>query len=1068
MKTIYKLFIPLVLWGFASSPLFAQGTDASIIGNIENYEDSSVPGATVLVRNESTGFEAITVSNQNGEYAFRQLPLGGPYTIKVSFVGFEDQLKSDIMLSLGDRVEVDFNMSESVDELETVVISGDGFKSRDNRLGKATSITANEVQQLPSANRNFNNLIQLSPLVGSGDALAGMDSRNNAVTIDGVNAKEPSFGGQGSAPYTISLEALREFEVVTNSYDVTEGRQAAGAIKAVTKSGTNEFHGSVFTYFWDARLAADQNLREQDVLGDTKKQRGFSLGGPIIKDKLHFFVAYDGERFDEQYSLWTQSTEEGIVGNNEGQFAYKADLDRAIDILQESYGVSDQRQYGFFQRTKKLDTWFGKIDWQINNRHKLTARTILTDFIQPNNTNSDIGRFGIYDAGYDFVDKGSNTLVSLRSQFSTSVFNEFKLGYYFNERGNRINTGEHPQLWIRLPLVEGREQQATLVGRYNRWTPELQINDVYSIINDTYINKGRFDFVIGTQNTITNSSGIYTHDTKGRFDFYSLDALEALEPDRYRRKHTNPGQQLKDPVATDLYELSAYAQATTDIMPNLRASLGLRYDVAIFSTAPDYNPTLETELGYRNDKAPIDANNVQPRLNLNYDVNGDGRTIINAGAGWFLGQAVTRPYIYALIDNGIRFTGVDVEKGQLDESGNEVVLPTPNYQEYDENYDEIPGDGLTVEDLYPSSESAAQVVRFVDKDLQLPMTFKTNISIHHYFTNWLRVGVSGYYNKTSDLLVMENVNLSETPAFTLNGEGGREIYTPLDQMEEDEANFNAARRSDMFSQALMFTNGYETTFKALVFDAAINLPRGGSFYASYTRAESKGAERFRNEDDQRFVGASYFDNYAFINNGFSANDFRQKLLVNLTTPKVAGFTLGAFLNIVERGRFSAGIAQAEVMGTDIREQRGYASYIFDPNSPATAETQGEDFVNDLQYVFNNASPQAVAYLRENIGKYAQPNGGLMGWRSDLNLRITNEIPLYKDHKLLLNLDCFNALNLINPEWGGYRNIINEDLYAIESFDPSTQMYQYKVNTNYGQSRYEGSGFSLMLGAKYTF
>jgi hypothetical protein len=315
---------------------------------------------------------------------------------------------------------------------------------------------------------------------------------------------------------------------------------------------------------------------------------------------------------------------------------------------------------------------------------------------------------------------------------------------------------------------------------------------------------------------------------------------------------------------------------------------------------------------------------------------------------------------------------------------------------------------------------------------------------------------------------MENVNLVETPAFTLNGEGGREVYTPLDQMQARGANFNAARKSDQFSQALMFTNGYESIFKAIVVDVAVNMPKGGSFSASYTRADTKGAERYRNEDDQRFVGASYFDNYNFINNGYSPNDFRHKLLINATTPKIGGFTLGAFLTMVERGRFSALIAPADIMGTDIRELRGYAAYIYDPYDPATASTQGDKFTQDLQYVFENASPESVKYLKDNIGQYAQANGGLMGWRTDLNVRITNELPIYKDHKLILNFDCFNVLNLINPEWGGFHNIINEELYSVTGFNQANQSYQYAVNRNFGQRRYEGTGFSILLGAKYIF
>jgi hypothetical protein len=1076
MKTFYKLLLGVWLGCLCLVQAFGQGTDASITGVVYEKTVLPLPGATIQLKNESTGFQTATLTGADGKFSFKQLPLGGPYTVTVTHIGYAESKKTGYTLNQGNHLKVDINLSESTTDLQEIVVSSNGFRSRNDRLAAATSVSAGEIRQLPTNNRNFSNLAQLSPLVASGLNIGGQSSRNDAITIDGVNAKEPSFGEQSGAPYTLSLEALREFEVVTNSYDVTEGRNSNGSVKAVTKSGTNQFHGSVFGYFWDARLSADKNLLKQAVPGETKQQRGFSLGGPIIRDRLHFFVTYDGERYKEQYDLWSQSTRTDIVQNNRGQRLVKDSLDRAIQILQEKYGVGPGRQYGFFQRDKTLDTWFAKLDFQINSVHKLTVRGLFSDYLQPNNNNSDIGAYGIHDAGYDFIVKDKNFLVSLRSQFSPNVSNEFKLGYSFNDRGNRINTAEHPQLWINLKSeVDGKIENAIIVGRYNRWTPEIQKNNVYSIINDTYLTKGRFNFVFGTQNTITNSSGIYTHDVKGRFDFNSLAALEAMQPDRYQRKFTNPGQELRDPVETNLLEFSGYGQASTELVPNLQATLGLRYDLAVFTTAPDYNPTLEQELGYRNNVKPVDWNNIQPRINFTYDINGKGRDIVNLGAGWFTGQMVTRPYIYALIDNGIRFTGIDIQKGVTkDDAGNPVPVPTPDYASYANDYNTIPGTGLTTAELNPSKGSAAQVVRFVDKDLQLPSTFKANLSYHRYLNDWLRVGVSGYYTRTHNMLVMENVNLRKDPSFILAGEGGREVYTPIENMGKTTvqgikaAEFPSAKISNKFADALMFTNGYQSSFMAVVLDAAVALPNQGKFTVSYTRARAKGAERYRNEDDQRFVGATYYDDYDFINNGYSPNDFRQKLLLNLTSPKVGGFTFGAFLNMVEAGRFSALLSQSEVMGTNIRDLNGYTAYIFDPKDPNTLALQGEQFVQDLQYVFDNTSPEARKYLNNNIGKYAQPNGGLMGWRGDLNVRVTNEIQLYKEHHLLLNFDCFNVLNLVKPTWGGYNTIINENLYDIASFDAATQSYKYKVRTNYGQRRYEGNGFKVMLGVKYVF
>ncbi len=510
-----KLFLWVIcLFSFLST-VFSQGTDASIEVSVTDPSKAPVQGATVSLVNSSTGFTTTGVSQKNGLHRFEQLPLGGPYKVTVSFVGFQSYIKDGFMLNQGSNLTIAIPLSQEVSQLQEVVVVSNEFKNRNERLGRSTLISSKEIQRLPSTNRNFANLAQLSPMVGSGFNIGGINSRNDAFTVDGVTAKESSFGGPDQLPYTFSIEALREFEVVTNSYDVTEGRSIAGGIKAVTKSGTNEFHGSAFNYFWDSRLGASTDLLGRTVINDTKQQRGFTLGGPIIKNKLHFFVAYDGEKLKEAYDLWNQSVTPGIVQNNRGQQATKANLDRAVSILQSKYGVSSGQQYGFFTRNNKLNTYFAKLDWQVNKKHKLTFRYNQSDYVLPNNNNSDIGAFGIHDAGYDFIVKGKNVLLALRSQLKNNVSNELKLGYYFNTRQNAINTAEHPQLWITMQsVINGATQNATLVGRYNRWTPEVQENDIFTINNDVYVNRGKFNFVFGTQNTITKSSGIYTHDTK--------------------------------------------------------------------------------------------------------------------------------------------------------------------------------------------------------------------------------------------------------------------------------------------------------------------------------------------------------------------------------------------------------------------------------------------------------------------------------------------------------------------------------------------------------------------------
>ena len=260
-KAIFLLLIIAVPW----CSLRAQSTNASIVGAINDENGDPLPGATIVVKNTSTGFSTGTVSNVKGEYQVRQLPLGGPYTVTTSFVGYGDTRKTGYEINQGDQVVINFFLREAAEELEEIVISDQSLRSRMQREGNATTIGALRIKKLPNEGRNFTNLTSLSPLQGGGSInLGGQRRTSTNITIDGVNARNQLTAGEiGRGPYTISLEAIREFEVATNVYDVTQGRQAGGALNAVTKSGTNEFEGTAFVYHRNDALASDLDIRGQ-------------------------------------------------------------------------------------------------------------------------------------------------------------------------------------------------------------------------------------------------------------------------------------------------------------------------------------------------------------------------------------------------------------------------------------------------------------------------------------------------------------------------------------------------------------------------------------------------------------------------------------------------------------------------------------------------------------------------------------------------------------------------------------------------------------------------------------
>ncbi len=240
--------------------LHAQGTQATITGRVSEKKEGAVIGATIIVRNESTGFQSSTMTNEKGEYTINQLPLGSPYSIKVSYLGFGDQQESGYTLNQGDNLRVDFELHNSSNEMQSVEVSSSPLKNTIKTLGSATHISARDLDKMPVNGRNFTSLIDLSPL-SNGSSLGGQLASSTNYTVDGMTSRGTIAGGSTSSAYSISMEAIREFKVITNEYDVTNGRSGGGTISTVTKSGTNKLSGSAFTFGRTDWLSSPYDIR---------------------------------------------------------------------------------------------------------------------------------------------------------------------------------------------------------------------------------------------------------------------------------------------------------------------------------------------------------------------------------------------------------------------------------------------------------------------------------------------------------------------------------------------------------------------------------------------------------------------------------------------------------------------------------------------------------------------------------------------------------------------------------------------------------------------------------------
>ena len=1039
----------LLLLVFASN-LLAQSTNTKIKGTVLDNTGIPLMGAEIIVTNTSTGFVFGAVANEDGEFSLNQLPLGGPYKVNARYMGFQEVVKENITLNLSDVVVLDFILQEESTSLDAVTIKATNLTKRIDQLGASTKISSTQIKNLPTEGRNFTNLTSLSPLQGGGSINLGGQRRSSTnVTIDGVNFRNQLTAGEvGQGPYTISLEAIREFEVSTNDYNVTQGRQGGGAITSVTKSGTNEFTGSTFFYHRADALQSNYNIQGERREADFyNSQYGLSLGGPLVKDKLHFFLVY--ERQDAGNPLSIADIQSDDDANRLG--ITQANLDRFLQIGRDSYGLGNQQQIGQFDRETHANNLFVRLDWQINNKHTLTLRNLFNKWENPMSV-SDNSNIEIAETYSDFESQENSTFLSLRSVFSPKVTNELKFQYQHAERAytpsSQLPSSNIPRAIVQvaseLPNGSNRTQSVQLGGQ--RYTPETNVENQFQISNITYVNAGKFDFTFGTDNMITSLETLLSNEQNGRFFFDSLDDFANLNPSRYAREVPLQGLPL---VKQTVLDLSLFAQVDFDITPDLEFTGGVRWDATYFQDAAEFNPVVFNELGIRTDERPNDYDNIQPRFQLTWNVKGKNKDILKLGGGMFTAQ----PHYYAQVNN-IQNSGTLL--GAIDVSGANV--PVPNFPGYREDPATVPG--------IPAGASAFSTINAVADDFEVPTIFKGNLSYTHFFGNRYSLGVNALISHTKNNYVYQETNLVTTPYFVTPE--GRPVFVPAATIGEDgRTDWTNSRISDEVGRTLVLRPDGILDNASLIVEGSARLGDDGYVNASVTvnRAKDNSSYNCCVANTSTFLPVT--GDPRALNYGYSDNQFGSKFVINGASPTWKGFVLGATITGTGGTRYSLMTASNTSANGDFNLSNDIA-YIYDPNDPATPQ--------DIRDAYNQilADPETSSgfkeYLRESFGGFAERNGGKNPFSATIDLRLQKRFTFKgaKTHALELSADVFNFANLLNKDWGNDNNYGNRDLMRINGFDSTTQGYTYGVQTGTGTEPINGTPWRLQLGMRYSF
>ncbi|MBC7570749.1 MAG: carboxypeptidase regulatory-like domain-containing protein [Spirosoma sp.] len=1068
------LFFSLLLILSISVRVVGQATDASIVGVVKGTSDETMPGATITARNESTGFQTSTVSNVEGRFLMRQVPLGGPYSITVSYVGFTTQTRTGYQLNQGDRLAIDFSLNENARELQVVNITENALKSRTDRLGASTAITANNIAKLPIINRDFNSLLSLSPLSNGGISLGGQLPSSTNFLIDGASARNNLTSGDlGSGPYTVSLEAIREFEVSTNDYDVTKGRQGGGSVSVVTKSGTNTFTGSAFGFHNADWLSSQRDIRGNVRTVDfSRTQYGFSLGGPIVKDKLHFFAALDRQNESSPFYIADIRTPDDANALR----ISKGALDSLITIGQQKYGLSTAQQVGEFGRKTTATTFFTRFDWQIDKKNTLTLRNNYSDWNNPNSVddNSNINLFEVYS---NFGSRENSTLLSLRSALKPTLVNELKVQYQYSTRNFEPNSllpsANIPRaiVTVRSTLPNGTlgNTQVQLGGQ--RFTPERNLEKQVQLANTTYLTKGRYNLAFGTDNTLTYLDTYISNEQNGRFVFNSLQEFNNLNPSRYAREVP-----LKGVPSVQQYVLNAslFGQVQFTPLPNVTASAGLRWDLTSYLTKGEYNPIVERELGLRTDANPTDWNNIQPRLQLTWDVGGKNRDIFRVGAGAFSAYVINYAQVNNIQNTGTKVAAIDVTRPNNATLPNRV--PRPDFVSYRNDPLTAPG--------VPAGAPSVSTINLNDPNFQVPTLYKANASYNHFFSDNFRVGANLLYTRTVNNYVYVDRNLVDQPAFTLASEANRAVFVPANTINTANGQTNnvLGRKTQAVGRTLLLTNGAKLTTLTFVLDGEMRLPRNGVVAFSYTWNDARDNTSYNgnvaNTSTFRPVKSDPRD-LSEVN--YSDNQFRHKVVLYGTTPTVKGFALSVRYSGLGGTRYSLtvdGDINGDFVGGPGTDND--LAFVFDPANPATSAAVR----TSIEKVLANPDNRAADYIRSSLGTIANRNGGENGFFGTFDVRLIKNIKTYKKQNLELTVDAFNFGNLLGQvfdgvlsggaekvstrNWGGNFNLGSQTLLIPTGFNATTRQYNYRVNENVGVTQRNGTPYTVQLGARYSF
>ncbi|HEY6979294.1 MAG TPA: carboxypeptidase regulatory-like domain-containing protein, partial [Chitinophagaceae bacterium] len=646
---IITLFIFL---SFMIPHSYAQETTSTLNGIVNDSKGAPVVGATVSIKYLPTGYETHTQSNSKGIFVVPNLHPGGPYTIKVSFVGFRENTLDDINLILGNNPDIVMSLTPATNELREVVV-GAGRRG----AGSGLTVSTRQINTLPALGRSLQDFTRLTPQ-SNNNSFAGTNFRYNNITLDGAVNNDAigfsnSFGGvsgggqagtsgAGTRTNPYSLDVIQEVQVQLSPYDVKLGNFTGGSVNAVTKSGSNDLHGSIYGYGRNHSLVGKSADGLKTSMGSDfhDYQTGATLSGPIIKNKL-FFIA-NAEITRRQEPTFYNAGDPGAAIS-------AADAQSISNFLKTNYNY-DPGTYGAYKIFTKSNKFFGRLDWNINDRNTFMLRGIYTDGLGDNLERTSTN-FQFSSADFTQYTKNLNLVGELKMKLTNNLNNQL-IASFIKVHEYRTFPG------VLSPFMDigggkvwlGTWREASV---YNMRQQTIELTD-----NLTWT-KGINKFTFGTHNEFYDLTYGFINSWNGRWEYSNLTSFLGSQPSRIRGAFTfddgkNTREGLYNEVPNSNYNvnfLSVYAQDEISVSRKFKLSPGIRIDYPFLSNKFPLDPNVDTTHNYVSQDPTYSHTpwneftndwlgkvTVSPRVGFNWDIHGDQSLVLRGGTGIFVGR----------------------------------------------------------------------------------------------------------------------------------------------------------------------------------------------------------------------------------------------------------------------------------------------------------------------------------------------------------------------------------------------------------------------------------------------